>query len=412
MTHSARVSLIALFGGIALILTPANGPAQIQMGGGVVGSFPGPNRTFPVGPLGVPYSVPSFQFNSSLGVSVGTPFGPSIGYSQRYTGALGWWLYNGNTPLAPRYYTYPGRPNYNTPSNFLSGSGNGGYMSGGVGNSHLYNAQQDLARAQQSSIAREYSGARSAIVDQWATEKGVVNGPKNLAPGANANLPQDLLEALSASDLEKLMSGAYLNRIAAAITATEARGGKGTAAQLGPQLLSEMRFSGSPAADALNVIRRAGRIEFPAAFQSVDALKLLKPELEQDIVAVAGPAKLGKPVDPLKAAKFETDVKKAQDALTPALGSLPFEDAVAARRFLNQLDGAAKVMKDQRQLQGLINPQWETAGIGVPELVKYMTKYKILFAPGESSAEEAYFTVHQSLAGYLFVLEQSVPAKK
>ena len=50
--------------------------------------------------------------------------------------------------------------------------------------------------------------------------------------------------------------------------------------------------------------------------------------------------------------------------------------------------------------------------VGVPELVKFMAKNKMLFAPGESSAEEAYLTVHQALAGYLFVLEQSIPQKK
>ncbi len=400
---------------ILVLLTPAVSVAQLQMSGGFGASFPGPIRSFPVGPLGVPFRAPSFHYNSSLNIRVGTPFGPSIGYRQRYTGALGWYLSTHDTALAPRYYTYPARPpSYNTPSSFLRSGGNSGYMSGGAGNSQLFNAQTALGRAQQqSSTNNQYStGARAAIAEQWDFEKG--NRPANApaAPGPGSGLPQDLIAALEAQDDDKLMSGEYLNRIGMAIGDAEKRGGRGPTPQFGPQLLEEIRFAGSPAADAFMVIRRAGNLEFPSAFASIPALTALQPALEQDIVAVASPVRIGKPADPLKVAKFEADVKKAQQALTPELANLPFEEAVAARRFLNQLDSAAKVLRDQRQVAGLFNPQWETAGVSVEDLVKFMDKHKIRFGAGEANAVEAYLAVHQGFSNYLFVLEQSIPQKK
>jgi hypothetical protein len=284
-----------------------------------------------------------------------------------------------------------------------------GSMTGGVINPQYYNAQQDLARAQRAAASQaSAANARSVIAGQWGYEqRAPAAGPAAVKP-----VPDDALAAaVAATDNSKLVSGEYLNRIAAAITAAEARGAKGASAQIGPPLLARVSFAGSPQADALTVLRRAGRLDFPAAFETVEALRPVRTALDKDIVGLAATAKQGKTVDSFTAATFAADVKKAQDALTPAIDNLPFDDAVAARRFVNQLDSAAQALKDSKAV-GILNPQWETTGVSVADLVRFMAKNRMQFGPVSAADEEAYVTLHQALAGYLHALEQSAPQKK
>lgn len=407
MTRIARLNLVAAVAA-AVALTAGPAPGQVMVTGGAGGGLRPGMWGGPIGPLGVPYGAPNFSYGQRLNVTVGTPFGPSITYRQSYTGAVGWWLSNNNTAAAPRYYMYPARPDFN-------GGGGSGFLSGqvygGAGpNPVLAGAQNNLGAAQRQAAGMPATpgGARAAIIEQKGVENGA--GPQRPA-GPPANLPSDLLDALTVADESRLMNGDYLNRLAAEITALEARGAKGPSAQLGPPLLAQVRFGGTPAGDALNVIRRAGRIDFPAAFDTVDGLKALRPALDQDLVAAAAPLRLGKPADPQKALKLEEDVRKANAALTPAVNSLPFEDATAARRLLNQLDAAARVLRDPKS-GGLINPNWDTAGVTAADLVRHMARHKVQFGRAELGDEEVYATVHHALAAYLVALQQNEPKKK
>jgi hypothetical protein len=416
MSRIARpLGLAALVGAaVSLAASPAN--AQVMVGGGVGATMPGGLRTTPIGPLGVPLQYPGYNYRSGLNVQIGSPLGlgPSIGYGQMYSGPVGWWLSTNNTALAPRYYTYPRAPTYNYGYDRygVPTGASPGYVSGGVRNPALYGAQQNLGNAQQQqSYQSAYApgGARAAINSQWRVETG--SGTEGGPVGPPPNAPPDLLEALAAANELKLMSGEYLNRIKTEIEALEARGVRAPSPQFGPQLLNQVWFAGSPAADGLNVIRRAGRLEFPIAFDTIPELRNLRPTLEQDLVAAVSPLRLGKPIDPLKVIKLDEDVGRAHAALTPAINTLAFEDATAARRLLNNLGAAAKVLRDPKSA-GLVNPAWDTAGVSVSDLLKHMTKYKLQFGPADAVEGEAYVAVHQGLAGYLFALQQNEPKKK
>lgn len=412
MTRTGRLVLIAVLGGAGVVFAPASASAQFY------GGYGGPG----VGPYGGFNQLYSYNY-IPLNIRVGTPLGPNVTWRQGAYGPVGYWM--GNQNILPGYYRGYGvyNPYAMNPGPGPNYSGN--YMSGGVRNSGGYNpvaalAQQNIAVAQnQGYNSGTQYGARDAIAKQWEIEKGgQVAGPNknpnpmpNPNPGGALQIPPDLLDALAVADESKLLSGEYLNRLRDEILVVEGRGGRGQPTVLGPTLLGQVRFGGSPAGDSLNVLRQAGRLEFPAAFDTVDGLKALRVPLEQGLVAIASPLRLGRPADATKVARFEEDLKKANAALAPAINTMPFEDATAARRFLNRLDAAAKVGKDPRSA-GVVNPVWDTAGVNVSDLAKHMAKYKIQFGPADPADAEAYATVHQSLAGYLFQLHQSEPRKK
>jgi hypothetical protein len=326
-------------------------------------------------------------------------------------------VYNPANNAAVTYYylnrisyppAYGGSGSTYAPPAYTPSAGYGGGYTSGAGGAAAY--ARDFERAQQ------YATARSSIADQAAYEKRAAAapvaanaGPRVAEPPAVA--PKDLLDALAVVDESRLYSGDYLNRIAAEVTALEGRGARATPTQLGPTLLKQVRFGGSPAGDALNVLRLGGRVEFPAAFDSVEGLRDLRAELEKDLLAAVGPVAQGKPADSVKAAKLEGDVKRAQAALAPALGTLAFEDAAAARRFLNRLEAAAKAIRDPAAA-GLVNPKWETDGVSVADLVKHMAKHKVQFGRADPGDEEVYRTVHHALSAYLVALQQNEAAKK
>jgi hypothetical protein len=58
-------------------------------------------------------------------------------------------------------------------------------------------------------------------------------------------------------------------------------------------------------------------------------------------------------------------------------------------------------------MTGFVNPKWGTEGANVADLVKHMTKFKLLFGPAALGNEEAYVAMHRGLAAYLFLLSQN-----
>jgi hypothetical protein len=286
-----------------------------------------------------------------------------------------------------------------------------GYMSGGVQSPAAAAAQRDLARAQRAA-AYETSpaAARTAIYDQWAYEKLGVGGLTGLKPGQE--MPAGLTDALLGANERDVVSGQALNHILVAVVAAEGKGGKGQAAFLPPDLLSEVRFSGSATGDVLNLLRRAGKLEVPVGFD-LPALVDTRSNLEQAFAAAVAPVLAGKTADPAKVAALEAAVKKARVALDPAIKDMDFEDATAARRFLNQIDSAAAVLKKPSSTP-LVDPKWSSEGTNVADLVKFMTKQKLLFGAAQKGTEDAYLALHRGLAAYLYVLTESqkAPPKK
>ena len=375
-----RFLFTGLLGCAAAMWFPGSASAQIFVGGGI--RLPG-----------IPtYNNLNFQYQRFGGVSVGNSLG-RVSFGYNFYGPIGYGIYNNRFR------------NYSQPA-FLAPSYSG-YMSGGVRANDA--AARDFGMAQKQAVAmRNAPAARTAIYDQWAYEKLGVVGVPGIKPGEDA--PAALIKALNSASDAEIASGEALNHIVVGIVAAEKKG-KSASAFLPPNLLSQLRFTGSNAADAVNMLRQVGGLQLPAAFD-VDAFARLKPELEKDLAAAAAPVLLGKPADFNKVAKLEADAVKARAALDPVTRTLEFEDATAARRFLNQLDATVAALKAPNT-SGLIDPKWATEGTSVADLVKHVVKNKLLFGPAPKGEEDAYIALHRGLATYLVALNEAAkPAPK
>jgi hypothetical protein len=216
--------------------------------------------------------------------------------------------------------------------------------------------------------------------------------------------PDALRKVLAPPKPADIVSGDGLNELLREIQRLEAKGAKGPSAYIPSLLLDDMRFAGSPGADLLNLARRADDLEFPAAFNEL-ALVNLRADLAKDFAAVAVAVQAGKAPDAAKLTRLETTFQKVQDAAGPVIKDLPFEEATATRRFLNRMASAIRGMKGNTPV-GLIDPKWAAEGLTVADLVKHMTRHKLLFGPAPRGSEESYVTMYRNFATYLFTLAQ------
>jgi hypothetical protein len=209
-----------------------------------------------------------------------------------------------------------------------------------------------------------------------------------------------LQAAPAPADATAIISGAALNRVLTAIAAAD-RGDKVNSAFLPPSLLQEVRFSGETG-DALNLIRSAGHLPFPAVFND-GTLQAVKLRIEKDFAAAAAAA--------TAVPALEGTLRQARAALTVDEPSFDFEQATAARRFLNQLDTAATVLKKKKN-GGIVVPRWTTEGASVSELTRHMVKFKLQFGPAPKDGEEAYLALHRGLTEYLITLVEHSGQKR
>jgi hypothetical protein len=368
-----RVTVLTL-GGLAAF--PALGAAQFTP------------AMVPPNPL---YQHPAYRFQFNLGTSVPTSFGRTfVGVTFPFT-------------RAPQMFS----PNWGQPTTMYGWSGSSipssGYISGSFGRYDTSDVQLEFRKAQREAAVMwgRPDAAKNLIADQGAYEK------IGLAPGGPGALKipagDALARSLQATTEADVASGEALNHILAAVISAEAKGGKGPSAFLPPQVIGEVRFAG-PAGEALNLLRVAGRLPVPAAFDAPQ-LRDLRVALERDFAAAAAPLLSGKPSEGAKVAALEATIKKLEAAAPPVIRELSFEDAIAARRFLNHLAATVRTLRAGGS-SSLVNAAWATEGTSVADLVKHMARHKIQFGPAGEGGEPAYLAVHRGLATYLFVISQ------
>jgi hypothetical protein len=244
--------------------------------------------------------------------------------------------------------------------------------------------------------------AKGAVHEQWAYEKlGAPGGVAGIKVGADA--PEAVARALAATDEREIAAGEPLNLLLVAASAAETKARTVVSVFLPPNLLADLVFSG-PKADAVNLVRR-GRLDYPVGFDA-PALAATRVALDREFAAAASPVLLGKAADPSRAAKLEAAVAEARKALAPQVRELSFEDAAAARRFLNQLDSTARTLKAPGTI-GLVDPAWRVEGTNAAGLVRYMTKHNLLFAPAAPGTEDRYVAAHRALGTYLLALTEA-----
>ncbi len=387
MTHTTRSILLSL---LVLLGWSSGSSAQVI-----------PLTSPPNHPL---YPFVPYRFQPYLGVPFRGTFGRvTVGYPLP--------IYNpwSNVPLPlMNWYAKPAFNPAVTP--WTGGSGlavSPGYMSGGTyGSGVVQSARRELEKAQADATAarlrRGPDSAAGLIRDQWDYERAAK--PAVVNPVITPDQNEELAAALAGADETSVLTGKTLNQILKAIKQAEAKGAKGPSGFLPPRVLADIQFAGPTAADALNFIRMAGRLPFPAVFRD-PRLKDMQELLENDFAVAAMPVLTGKSVVTASMAKLDFTLEKVRELASTVTRDLPFDEATATLRFLNHLDRAAEAMKSPAA-KTLVVAAWNKEGSSVTDLIKHMSRYELVFGPALPGGSDSYFALQRSLATYLFVLQQ------
>jgi hypothetical protein len=389
MSSFIRIPILAVLVGAGFLANTSS--AQAQLYGGFVPFNPRgyqviPGSFFnPLPPLQPLQPLPGVNaFNPLMFNPFHQPYNPGIQSSVTYYGLNR--LYSGQR--------YSSAPSYHAPTSLYPSTYS--VMSTGSKESPLLN----------------YGRAQEEVKKANGTYRGTTRSEVRTKPKPAAPDPQAVLaEALTVNDPARLASGDVLNRILAAVVDARGKGRKGEAAFLTPRMLAEYRFAGGANATALNLLAAGRKWDPPEVFQTGGALGRIGTDLEGRFNTATALPLAGLPPDRVKVDALEAGMRQARVALDAVIDDLEFDEAAAARGFLNQIDDVITVLNTPAST-GLIDPRWAAEGVGLTEFVDHMNRYKVRFGPAGDGDVNAYVTMHRGLSAYLYALGGKAEAAK
>jgi hypothetical protein len=147
----------------------------------------------------------------------------------------------------------------------------------------------------------------------------------------------------------------------------------------------------------LSVLRDDGRVVWPGAISEKMTVNQRR-ELDTQIQALVKDAYKGKQVDPIALKDLRNEIDRIREDLVKRVNEVPFHQYTDAKRFLQDFHEATIALergegthqaKFQREVEG---------GKSVQEVVEYMIREGLRFAPAGARDEAAYRAFHSVLA--------------
>ena len=218
-----------------------------------------------------------------------------------------------------------------------------------------------------------------------------------LSPDEERERRHQIELAWSQGDMSELetQTGTALNILLADLRDLQSKGIQGPDMPLDTESLDRLnvlvgRTNGNPGA-----LKNNGRLEWPKMLQGPE-LQSERESISRLAARVIEQARDGQVTD---LARFADAVKKMRQSLHDKIGDIPTPAYIRANRYLTQLDDAIKILR-QPDAGNYFNQTYSARGNTVGELVRYMTRLDLHFAPATEGDAPAYHALHQVLAAY------------
>lgn len=365
---------------------PPGGAPLFRAGGAAWGGGVGMNPYMNTGFFNPYGNVNPYVLNNTLGAAAAMSSAASL---PGYGASIGSSPYGGGNPYGGGFPYYPTfmDPNYG----YLSGAG------------QVINAQSTFMKSVQESnilkeqVKREKIENRRRVFEEWLYERERMptaqdNRERNQKLEYRRAIDPPITELYSAKSLNDLMD--HLKKLPANSLPA------GAAFPLDEELLGKVNVTpgliGSKGNSGL--LRNNGKISWPLVLRGddfkndVDKLDELLPDA---VKQATSKGEVGRnTVNDIIAC-----VNKMQKHLASSIKDLPPAQHIEAKRFLNNLDDAVKVL-GQPDVGNYFNRTYIAKGQNVQELIKYMMEKGLKFAPAVSGDEAAYNALHQALVAF------------
>jgi hypothetical protein len=171
---------------------------------------------------------------------------------------------------------------------------------------------------------------------------------------------------------------------------------------LDPEVLKQINLQGGSGSGNIGILRNEGRLSWPIGLRDLkkgaEKAKEIRSILDSKALAAVQQAGNGK-VNVGVIRDLQTNVAELQKILARNVKELPTSEYIEAKRFLNNFEDAIKALQ-QENVGNYFNQSWVAKGKTVQDLVDYMTKKGLTFAPAVSGDEAAYQALYNALASY------------
>jgi hypothetical protein len=316
-----------------------------------------------------------------------------------------------NYPVVPAYAAYTASPGYD-PSLYANPYASyGGSLRGAA---DVIDAQGRFAvQQQQAVLVREQ--VKTARLDNRRRQFDQDLYERERTPTAEderARLrAQQVRHALNDPPPSEIWSAQALNDLLGELQTQAARRvlqtHRGPREPLGPDVLKQINVAPANRGGDIGLLKDGGRLHWPWALATPD-FQVERERLNGLAQDAVTQARFNHRVDAGSLRQMNGDLDRMQQRLSRTLVDLPPSQAIEARRFLNRLGEALKVL-GQPDAASYFNGKYAARGHTVPELVKHMTDSGLCFAPAVAGDEAAYLAMHRALAAHVMSVQHPQP---
>jgi hypothetical protein len=295
------------------------------------------------------------------------------------------------TPSTPGYGGYP--PYY---SSYYDPYG--GYFRGVgdlVGAYGKYYIDVNKARLLNQQVEQAKLDTRRRMFDEWRYEMRNMPTAEDIT---QQRRDLDLRVARGQPQTTDILSGRSLNDLLSHLKAMHGKNHRGTSLPLDEDLLKKVNvktdFGGN-----IGLLKNGGRLVWPQPLR-VQAFDELRKGFELHAENAVDRAKVdGRPVDAALITSLQNDLRGLSDLLEKNVSSMTTGQYIDARRYLNLLGDALRALQDPN-VASYFTRKFEARGKTVADLVDYMRKEGLTFAPAVPGDEGAYRALQSFLAAY------------
>lgn len=352
------------------------------------------------------YSPYAVGFGAYTGLQAGgnmysSPYGGGASITNNPYGAGGY------SPYYPGgYYGNPYLPPFNYDPL-------GGYLRGSA---DLIDAQKNfMLSIEQAHLAREAVRAERMANRRRAFDDYLYYREKTptLEQERERGLAQQRDRSRNDPPITEIWSGQALNDILGELRALKAKGqivpGRVPAMPLDADTLRQINVTGKEGGN-IGLLKNEGRLTWPVAL-TAEETKKERDRIGELTQSAIEQAKFKNTVDAGTLKQLATDVERLHKVLSKNVGDLPTAQYIEARRFLNNLDDALKVLGGTNA-QNYVTGKWSAKGKNVADLVQHMLDSGLLFAPAVAGEEAAYVALHRALATFDTALQNQVATEQ
>jgi enamine deaminase RidA (YjgF/YER057c/UK114 family) len=276
-----------------------------------------------------------------------------------------------------------------------------GYLQGAAdvtrANAEYYRTIQQ-AKLTREEARRSYLQTRRAAIEEAAWEREQMPDPEKLR---QQTLERELTHARFHPPLTDIWTARSLNALLRNFITLQADGVKAPTVPLNEDIVKHINVSASSAHGSVGLLKNnGGDLEWPEPLNR-SMFKENREKIDRLMKSTYNTLRSNNPPVDATVADLQDAYEKMCDTLKGQVNDPNFssDDYFEAKRYLEEMKDTLKALKDPA-VTNHFNDNWELKAKNVAELVQFMSKKGLQFAPATDKDLSAYVSLYNAMASY------------